>query len=353
VHVFGVFLAGLALGTGARALARRGKAGVAAAAAFLVVVVGPPAADRIRYLRYNNDLVRESASGYAAEGPALERAVEQAAADRMGRVYAGLGGPGQVWGGTFLVGWVPVYAWFPMREVDALGYLYHMASLNSDLHDAFDERNAAHYRALGVRRILAPADRPVPPFAREIAREGRFRVLDVPGPGLVDVVDAPYEIDVPKSLLARVQRAWLRSPLPARGIHPRVHVAEERRTKDPSARSARSYDFRFEDERPAEVPVGEIVEARRDGEDFVVRARVRRSGHLVLKMTYHPRWSVTVDGGAASTVHLLPSFVGVALDPGEHIVHFRYRADRSRSALAATGLLVLVAAGTLGRRLRL
>lgn len=353
VHVLGVMLAGVFAGWAVRRLAAVPRAGPGLAAGIAALVLAAPAIERTTYLRWNAQLVRESAAGYAAEGADLERALAVAAEDRFGRAYAGSGRPGQPWGGTFLVGWVPVYAWFPMREMDALGYLYHMWSLNSDLQNDFRENAAGHYRALGVRRILAPEGLPVPPFAREIAREGRFRVLAVDGPGLVELVDAPWRVDVAKANLSRVHRAWLRSPLPAASVHPRVHLSEEGPAPSDPGLAGNGVDFRFPAFAPPPTPVGEILSLDRRGEDFAVRARVDRPGYLLLRMSFHPGWEAVVDGEVAAPTPLVPSFVGVALDPGEHEVSLRYRPDPTRAPLLLFGATVLAGAVFLGRRIRL
>ena len=353
VHVFGTMLAGAFFGAVVRRLAAWRPGGTWIAAAVTILVLAPLALERAAYLRWNASLVRESAAGYAKEGPDLERAIQVAGQDRLGRAYAGLGGPGTPWGGTFLVGWVPVYAWFPFREIDALGYLYHMASLNADLHDSFDERSPADFRALGVRTIVAPPEIRTLPSAREIAREGRFRVLHVDGPGLVDLVDVPFRVDVSKRNASRVHRNWLRSDLPGLNIFPEIRLREERKGEDGRGIRGDGVDFRFPIVNASAGPVGEVLEVRREGEDFFAHVRIDRPGHLVLKMTYHPLWKAEVDGTPAPTVQLMPSFVGVALAPGVHDVQLRYRADPSRAVLCAAGLLVLVAAGALGRRVGL
>ena len=353
VHVFGVMLAGLFAEWALRKLAAIPRGGPALAVLAAVVVLAPLVVERTAYLQRNAKLVREAAAGYAKDGPDLERALAVAAKDRLGRVYAGSGGPGQPWGGTFLVGWVPVYAWFPVREMDALGYLYHMWSLNADLQNAFREDDAAEYRALGVRRIIAPVGQLVPPFAHEIDREGRFRVLALDGPGLVELVDAPWRVDVAKANLSRLHKAWLKSPLPGESVHPRVHMNEEGPAPDGPGLDGNGVDFRFPAFPPPSRPVGEILDVKRTGEDYAVRTRVDRPGYLLLRMSYHPGWHATIDGAEAPTLPLVPSFVGIRLDPGEHEVTLRYRPDPSRAPLLAMGVIVLLAAAAFGRRIHL
>jgi hypothetical protein len=296
--------------------------------------------ERTNYLRLNTSLVREAAQGYEKDGAALEHMLAVAAEDRLGRVYAGQGRPGQGWGGDFQVGWVPVYSWFPPREMDALGYLHHMWSLNADFHDRFDERREEVFRAFGVRRIVAPVDRALPPFAREIAREGRFRVLAVDGPGLVEVVDAPYTVTADKRTVSRLHRAWLKSELAGRDVHPLLRVTEEGPVPA-DAIDGGGMDFRFPPVPSPPGPPGEVREATRQGDDFAVRVRADRAAVVMLRMSFHPGWRATVDGRAAATVHLVPSYVGVRVEPGEHEVRFRWDPGPTKAILLALGLLPL------------
>jgi hypothetical protein len=178
-------------------------------------------------------------------------------------------------------------------------------------------------------------------------------VLAVDGPGLVELVDAPWRVDVAKANLSRVQNAWMKSPLPAASVHPRVHMSEEGDVPEGPGLATNGVDFRFPPFTPPAAPVGELVDVRRRGEDFTVHARVDRPGYLLLRMSFHPGWHARVDGADVPTTPLIPSFVGVALDPGEHEVELRYRPDPSRGPLLAFGVVLLLAAGGWGRRIRL
>lgn len=350
VHVTGVMMAGVAIGVVGRHLAARGRTGLIAGIALAMLVAAAPLVERTKYLRLNAALTVEAAQGYAKEGEQLERALAVAAEDRMGRVYAGQGRPGQGWGGNFMVGWVPVYAWFPIRGMDALGYLHHMWSLNADFHDRFDERDEAMYRAFNVRRMIVPVGQPTPPFAREIHREGRFRVLAIEGPGFVQIVDSPYAVTADKRKVSRVHRKWLQSELARLDLYPRVHLTEEGDVPD-DAIEASGIDFRFPPVKPAAQAPGVVLSVERTGDNFRARVRANRSCHVLLKMTYHPGWKVTVDGTATDAVHVLPSYLAVEVGPGEHEVHFRWDPGRGKLILLLLGLLPITALVLTERRL--
>jgi uncharacterized membrane protein YfhO len=72
---------------------------------------------------------------------------------------------------------------------------------------------------------------------------------------------------------------------------------------------------------------------------------------LVIKVTYHPNWHVTVDGQPVSTYMLSPSFVGVDLPAGRHTVDAVYVATPSKLPLLGLGLAVLLVALVMRRRL--
>jgi uncharacterized membrane protein YfhO len=69
----------------------------------------------------------------------------------------------------------------------------------------------------------------------------------------------------------------------------------------------------------------------------------------MLKATYHPRWTVTVDGKRAKTQMLAPSFVGVAVPAGQHVVEFRYEPYPDYWLLFLIGVLTLVALAVVPR----
>ncbi len=54
---------------------------------------------------------------------------------------------------------------------------------------------------------------------------------------------------------------------------------------------------------------------------------------LALKTTYHPNWHVTVDGHAENAFMLSPSYIGVALQPGMHLVKAEYKSSVMKKIL--------------------
>jgi hypothetical protein len=346
-----VIAAGLAVGDALERVARA-RAGTVAALLLAATIAAVPVVERTGYLRRNAALIREAAAEYAAERDDLNAAIAAARGDGERRVYAGLGAAGDphAWGGSFMVGWVPVYAYLPVRGVDAFGYLHHMWSLNSDLFSAFDERREHHYRIFNIGAVIAPPGQPTHPLAQETASFGRFTVHEFDSGGFLELVDAPYTVDVAKKDIPRLHRTWLTGPLARTGLHPMVHLREAGGQPPGTAHAIGGYDLRLPSATPPPGPRGEVLSASRSGDDFFARVRVDRECRLLLKMTYHPAWKATVNGDDAPVAHLLPSYCAVPLSPGTHEVRFRYSPGRGRLFLTLAGLSVLLAALAAERR---
>jgi uncharacterized membrane protein YfhO len=72
---------------------------------------------------------------------------------------------------------------------------------------------------------------------------------------------------------------------------------------------------------------------------------VRRTSVVLLKVTYDPGWTVTVDGRPAPTEMIAPAFVGVRVGPGRHVVVFQYQAFSFYPELFVLALLAALALG--------
>ena len=56
-----------------------------------------------------------------------------------------------------------------------------------------------------------------------------------------------------------------------------------------------------------------------------MRAVLTHPGYLVLADTFYPGWQVFVDGQESALLRANYAFRAVALEAGDHEVHFRYR----------------------------
>src|SRR4029079_12854751 len=78
-----------------------------------------------------------------------------------------------------------------------------------------------------------------------------------------------------------------------------------------------------------------------DADSLQVVVECPTAADLMLKVTYHPNWTVTVDGQPTSTFMVSPSYVGIHVPAGKHQVEATYRATPSKVPLLAAGLLLL------------
>jgi len=85
--------------------------------------------------------------------------------------------------------------------------------------------------------------------------------------------------------------------------------------------------------------------------DFTATVRANRTAVVLLKASYDPRWTVTVDEKAAKTVMMAPSLVGVEVGPGRHVVRFRYSPYSHYPLLLVVGFLTLLGLVAIDRSL--
>ena len=67
----------------------------------------------------------------------------------------------------------------------------------------------------------------------------------------------------------------------------------------------------------------------------------------MFKMTYNPKWEVHIDGIKQNNIMISPSFNGVMVEPGEHIIEYKYTKPIIRKLLLGVSFLVLLLMGCL------
>jgi Gpi18-like mannosyltransferase len=353
VHLAGIMLAGVGLAWLLRSASRwaarlaadrvaRSRFAVGAAAASLlacVAVLAPAWIERADYDSYGADLIRAQQAAERTDGRDIDRLLAMVNARGDGRVYAGLRSN---WGKDFLVGVVPVYAWLCDRDVDAIGFTFRtIASLSNDTEAAFDETNPAHYEMFNVRYVILPPGRRPDVRATHLATSGRYRLWEVATSGYFQVVDraAPFAANR-TNLLSSVQ-GFMGSDLAAEGVYPGVAFAGEAEPRPTFAGSA-----------PPPGAAGTVVAQthKSHGGVFTATVEASRPGVVLLKASYDPRWTVTVDGLPDEATMMAPSLVGVEVPAGRHEVRFRYEPYGHYPLLVVIGALTLLALALVPRR---
>lgn len=94
---------------------------------------------------------------------------------------------------------------------------------------------------------------------------------------------------------------------------------------------------------PALLVPGRVVSEQIAANGFSAVVDVAFDCVVLLKVTYHPNWQVTIDGRPVQPVMLMPSYLGVPVSVGVHNLHFEYRAPDWRIWLMLPGALILSA----------
>jgi hypothetical protein len=352
VDLAGILLAGVGLGwllRTAYSLGRRlvpgAYAAAAAGAAPLLLCVGvlaPAWTDRVHYDDRGDALIRSQQGYDATDGRDLDRLIAIVQKRHDGRVYAGLRAN---WGQQYKVGSVPVYAWLADRGIDAIGFVFRtITSLSTDIEVAFDENNPAQYQMLNIRYVIVPSDRKPAVPAKLIASSGRHRLYQVHTSGYVQVVDRAASVYANRTNVEQATKDFRSSKLASQGIYPGVAFA-----------GAQALPATFAGSKPPPGPAGTVLAQSnelRDGR-FDATVEASRPAVVLLKATYDPRWSVTVDGLPAKASMMAPSLVGVEVPTGRHVVRFRYKPYGDYPLLLALGALTLIALALFPRRAEL
>ena len=308
---------------------------VGAATAILFL---PVFAERWSYYAENTTWMRATQAALDADTDA-KTVLDALAAQPPGRAYAGLRSN---WGRTLNFG-IPfdsvlLYNMLAFDRVDAVAPPYRGASVNSDLLFEFNDRDAAEYRLFDVEYVIAPPSVALAPGLMPIVSTPRYVLYRAPGGGYAEYAAVASSETASSQLdLFERARAWLRGDGPT------------------SWQFAR---YIYRQAAPVDVPVPiadcprpGISYARAQSNRFDVLASCTEDSAMVLKVTYHPNWHVTVDGREVPTFMVSPSYVGFALPAGQHFITAEYRSAPLKDPLFFLGLVVTI--GAIGFRFRL
>ena len=312
VHLACLLLAGVGLAWAGRQLAaaaRRVKLPAAAGAicisALLPAAVAVAASDRA------GAEIAYQAHADAGAGRDLAALVRQARERGPGRIYAGH--PAD-WGRDFRIGYAPAYVELANFDADAVGFNLRVPSLMADAEAQFDSGDPAQYALLGIRYVIAPAGVRPPGQAQPLTSRGGMTLWELSSSSLVEVAHtAPPALAADRASLGRLDGEVLKAGEYSRGIYHQLAYAGAAAPNPPPQTGSPSFQ-------PA-VSVSSELEAGR------VSATVEASDAsvAVLKASYDPGWTATVDGREVKPSPVAPGYPAVALEPGSHRVVFTYR----------------------------
>jgi hypothetical protein len=297
---------------------------------FAVVILYPVLRNRKQYADNNSSFIAGQVVADNTYGRDVTALIDIAKQRNDGRIYAG-GSNG--WGAQFRVDQIPVYILTAQLDADAIGFYLRTDSLSSDIEPFFDETSPAQYDLFNVKYVLLPSSRRPTVPTTVVARRGDDTLYEVSTSGYLEVVDTTGEVAANNTNMARVMVPYLSSPAVAQLRHPLV-AFDGHATPAPSTSNAAPY----------RGPPGRVDSSTISLSDarFAGRVQAAHPAWVMLKESYSPRWQATVDGKPVRTQMLAPSFVGVPVPAGSHLVVFRYNSRSSYPLLFALGVLSLL-----------
>ncbi len=322
IHLGGIFLMGIALALPWQWALARGKFRELTAVTILTLLLLLPVYnERGLYLANNKRLMAESKAAYDLEKEDLDTVLATLESLPPGRVYAGNEAN---WGKEYRIGAVPLYALLQTANQDMVGYLYHALSLNADIQMLFDESKFDQYELFNVRYVIAPNGHELPDFAHLVITAGRHNLYQVRTSGYFELVTTTEPQPIDQDTFYAAAANWLQSDQPQEKEHPILHM------QGPLAivglQLAKSEDCRPDPlaQSPTHPIYSHLISEEIEPGAYTAVVHVDHPSCLLLKATYHPNWHATIDGHETEIAMVMPSYVGLKVLPGTHLVHVEY-----------------------------
>ncbi|HYK99120.1 MAG TPA: hypothetical protein VEU77_12085, partial [Candidatus Acidoferrales bacterium] len=318
----------------ARAAASPRRAAIAGG--VLLVLLMPAFLERADYYSWNTTWMTETRDAIARD---TDVAGVVAALDDLppGRVYAGLNDDWQK-----ALDFVPFNsARFPdvlnMAGLPRMAKPYASLSLTGDLAFTFDVNDRAQWDLFNVRYAVARTDQSVPSFLSPLRTVGKYTIYGAPTSGWTSfaqtVSTRTYATD---SDLFYGER----DATPRAAGHAFAKLAYPAPAAPESAATPMCFDTRHV-----------AYERMQDDRYDALLGCDSGPSLVVLKVTYHPNWHVTVDDAAVPTYLVTPGFIAFDVPPGMHFITARYVSTPIKTPLVALGLFAVVGLIVFRRRL--
>jgi len=286
-----------------------------------------------RFIAYQRLTEKQDGADFAA----LVKEAEQLGG---GRIYAGLRAN---WGNAYTIGSVPAFAELENYDADAIGYPFRtVQSLSTDVDASFGEFDPSQYEILNIKYMILPEGHQPPVPATFIDARGRHRLYEVNESGYFQVIDVIGAIAENRTDVNSASYNFRYDPnLAVDNIYPSVAFNGGRAAPATSPGTS-----------PSAGSPGTVLKVENDAVNgaFTATVRTNRAAAVLLKESFDPRWTVTVDGIAQKPVMIAPSLVGVEVTAGTHTVAFRYKPYPDYPILVTVGLLSLVTLAVWPRR---
>ena len=329
----------------------------------------------IDYATLNNKWINESNSAYDYQYQNYQSLLNKISSLTPGRVYSGR--PGN-WGRDFRFSSTQLYLSLSLTHPISQ-FLPESWSPNSDNEEMFDERSPGDYDLYNIRYIVTdPAKFTPPDNAQKIDMFGPFTLYQIPTSGYFKVVTSNMMVDADKNTLVDIVHLWQKSFVRLWNMYPLVtfenqtppasinremkmtdltnYLLQSPPQSDPQADNpprvvARqlaglhifaNYPFSF----PQATISGKIKheEIKRD-EKYIAQVQIPQNCQncfTLFKMTYHPNWSVTLDGKEVEKFAAFPFFIAIPTPPGTHTLEFQYKPGTLKIILLIIEFMVII-----------
>ncbi len=309
-----------------------------AAGALFLVLLAPALVERADYYGWNTTWLTQTRDALARDKDAT--AVVDALRELPpGRVYAGLSNDWQK-----SLDFVPFNS---VRFPDVLNFdgfprmakPYASLSLDGDLAFSFDERERSLWDLYNVRYAIARTGQIVPPFLVPVRTVGKYVIYAAPTTGW-----ATFALSYQTKGLS-TDRDLFFDLLASTDVN---RLASNTYTR---------YDYPAKDA-PASAPQPMCYVDRRIAYERMQTDRYdgllgcdSGTSLVILKITYHPNWHVTVDDTPVQSFMVSPGFIGFEVPSGMHFVTAQYVSTPIKTPLVAIGVLGALGLVVFRRRL--
>ena len=259
------------------------------------------------------------------------------------RIYAGR--PGN-WGKNFRLGSTQLYMLFGALNYDISQFLPETWSPLSENEQNFDERTVEDYDLLNIRYIVADKNHDFTDKASLDKKYGPFELYTVPTTGWFDVVTSPMFVTSDKTDYINIVHLWFTSYARRWKMYPLISVEKKPNIPDGMQKILKmkdevSYlDFTAGDAKgknifsdypfvfPEATPSGKISNEKVERQTYSGTVEVPdncKSCFIMFKMSYHPNWTVKLDGQPVEKYAVFPFYLAVPAGPGSHKIEFTYQ----------------------------
>jgi hypothetical protein len=307
---------------------------VAAPAALVVALMIPALVERYRLYAVNTRALERTRDALAADSD-LAAIVKELKSLPHARVYAGLR---TGWGGNFRVGLLHVYDVLTFNDLDVLEPPYQAISHNADLVFHFDDRNSAQYGLFDVKYVVAPPGTSMASFLKPILTTRHFVLYQTSTSGygqLATQVASGFAGS--RGQLFAGNLAWFR-----RGDFASGRFIAWAYRLDTGPIGGMIY--------PSGAGTGTVSDDLIEPDLIRLRVDTPAPAPLIIKTTYFPKWHLTIDGIPTRSFMASPSFIGVEVPAGKHIVQAEYESGALKKILLFAGAIALLCAFAFRRR---